>query len=262
MTAVLAGARRVGVVLGLPVVLVAVWWGVSDGSTNFFFPPLRRILSVFGRTWLEGRLTSDVLPSMGRLLAGYLLALAVGVGLGVAAGSSRALRAFLEPPLEFLRAIPPPVLVPVLILLAGVEDRMKILVIATGCVWPIMLNTIEGVRGIDPTLRDTAAAYRLSAWTRLRVLLLRGASPQIVTGARQALSIGLILMVVSEMFAATNGLGFTTIQFQRSFAVPEMWSGILLLGGIGVLLSLLFRLVEIRVLGWYHGQRRSERRAA
>ena len=62
MTAVLAGARRAGVVLGLPVVLVAVWWGVSDGSTNFFFPPLRRILSVFGPTWLEGRLTSDVLP--------------------------------------------------------------------------------------------------------------------------------------------------------------------------------------------------------
>ena len=85
------------------------------------------------------------------------------------------------------------------------------------------------------------------------------ASPQIVTGARQALSIGIILMVISEMFAASNGLGFTIVQFQRGFQIPEMWSGVLLLGLIGVLLSLLFRLVERRVLAWYHGVRAAER---
>jgi ABC-type nitrate/sulfonate/bicarbonate transport system permease component len=75
------------------------------------------------------------------------------------------------------------------------------------------------------------------------------------------LSIAIILMVISEMFAASNGLGFSIVQFQRTFAIPEMWSGIILLGLLGVALSIIFRLVERRALGWYHGQRRTQRSA-
>jgi ABC-type nitrate/sulfonate/bicarbonate transport system permease component len=247
-------------IVALPTVLVTIWWFASANSQSFFFPPLREILDVLPDTWFHGRLTDDVLPSLLRLLAGYGLALVAGVVIGVLAGSSATLRAVIEPPLEFMRAIPPPVLLPILILVAGIGDRMKILVIATGCLWPILLNTIEGVRAIEPVLRDVATSYRLSPWTRVRVLVLRGASPQVFTGARQALSIGLILMVISEMGPASNGLGYSTIQFQRSFAIPEMWSGILMLGLIGVLLSLVFRVVEARALGWYHGLRQSERK--
>ena len=91
--------------------------------------------------------------------------------------------------------------------------------------------------------------------------MLRSASPQIMTGARQALSIGIILMVISELYAANSGLGFSIVQFQRGFEIPQMWSGVLLLGLVGVLLSLVFRLVEWRVLLWYHGVRAQERAA-
>lgn len=259
MTMVADLPRRVLTVAALPIALVAAWWFATAGSTSFFFPPLQRIVEVFPETWFEGRIGRDVVPSMTRLLSGYAVAVILGVSIGVLAGTSRSLRAAIEPPLEFLRAIPPPVLVPVLILIAGRGTEMKITVIAIGCVWPVLLNTIEGVRGLDLVLRDTAAAYRMSWLTRLRTMVLRGASPQIFAGCRQALSIGLILMVISEMFAATNGLGFTTIQFQRSFAIPEMWSGIIMLGIIGVVLSLIFRLVETRVLSWYFGQRDAER---
>jgi ABC-type nitrate/sulfonate/bicarbonate transport system permease component len=87
-------------------------------------------------------------------------------------------------------------------------------------------------------------------------LTLPAASPQIVTGMRTGLSIGVILMVISEMFASRNGIGFTIIQFQRTFAIPEMWSGILLLGIVGVGLSLLMRGFEVIVLHWYEGMRR------
>ncbi|GAA2126322.1 hypothetical protein GCM10009802_32150 [Streptomyces synnematoformans] len=89
--------------------------------------------------------------------------------------------------------------------------------------------------------------------------MLRGASPQIVTGARQALSIAIVLMVISEMFAANNGLGFSIVQFQRGFALPEMWTGIILLGLVGLALSLIFRAVEATVLAWYRGQRQAQR---
>jgi ABC-type nitrate/sulfonate/bicarbonate transport system permease component len=252
-------ARTVVTVLGLPVVLVALWWTVSADSDSFYWPPLSEIIGSFRETWFTGRFTEHVLPSLRRFATGYGLALVLGIGLGVAIGSIRNLRATLEPVLEFFRAIPPPILVPVLMLFAGLGDGMKVLVIISGCVWPILLNTVEGVRGIDEVLRDTAMSYRLGARRRLVHLVLRAASPHIAAGGRQALSIGLILMVISEMFAANNGLGFSIVQFQRSFAIPEMWTGIILLGLIGVVLSLLYRIVESRLLAWYEGVRESQR---
>jgi ABC-type nitrate/sulfonate/bicarbonate transport system permease component len=255
--------RSVLLTVGLPVVILAAWWVLTAGSTSYFNPPLGTIVGTFGETWFsapfgDSRFVQDVIPSVLRLLSGYAIAVVVGVTLGVAIGSSRALRAYAEPVLEFFRAIPPPVMVPILMLFLGIGTSMKVVVIATGCLWPILLNTVEGVRGLDPVLRDTARAYRLGRVATVRHLVLRGASPQIVTGARQALSIGIILMVISEMFAAKDGLGFSIVQFQRSFAIPEMWSGVILLGVVGVLLSLVFRAVTNAALGWYLGYRQSQ----
>jgi ABC-type nitrate/sulfonate/bicarbonate transport system permease component len=264
MTTVL---RRVFFVLALPVTVFVVLWLFSEEirdallprSKRFILPPLPKILDAFPDTWLWERMNHDVVPSLTRLAEGYALALVLGVGLGVAIGSNRYLRALVEPVLEFLRAIPPPALVPVLFLLAGIGSTTKILVIVSGCVWPILLNTVEGVRGVDPVLADTCRSYRVSGLLRLRTFILRSASPQIITGARQALSVGIILMVISELKASTEGLGRTIQEFQEGFQYPQMWTGVLLLGLIGVLLSLIFRVVEGLILRWYHGLRAAER---
>jgi ABC-type nitrate/sulfonate/bicarbonate transport system permease component len=251
--------RPVLMFAGLPLILIVVWWVVSAGSTSFFWPPLPTIVKAFPDTWTADPLRHDVLPSVARLLAGYLIALVAGVAAGTAIGSSATLRALCEPALEFLRAVPPPVLVPVIALFAGYTgSTSKVITIALGCVWPILLNTVEGVRSIDEVLRDTARSFRLGRDATL-VMVLRGASPRIATGARQALSIGVILMVISELFGANRGLGAAVVQFQRGFAIPQMWTGIILLGLLGVVLSALFRLVEHRTLAWYRGVRQAER---
>lgn len=251
-------AAQLGAALALPIAVLALWWIASDGSNSFFLPPLRTILAGFAATW-SPRWTSDVLPSIARLLIGYAGAVVLGVALGVALGLRPRLRAVVEPVLELVRAIPPPALVPVVMLVFGIGTMMKLLVIASGAVWPVLLNTIEGVRAIDEVLSDTCQSYGITGVARLRVLVLRAASPQIAAGMRQALSIAIILMVVSEMFASSSGLGFSIIEFQRGFSIPEMWSGILLLGALGVVLSLGFRAIEARWLGWYHQLRRPER---
>ncbi|MFH8496125.1 ABC transporter permease [Streptomyces coeruleorubidus] len=247
--------------VALPALLVTVWWVASAGSTDVYWPPLRTILEAFPDVWTAQRLRGDVLPSVLRLAGGYALAAVVGVALGTVIGSYRRVRAVCEPVLEFLRAVPPPVLVPVIMLFAGIGDTMKVTVIAAGCVWPVLLNTVEGVRAVDPVMAETARSYGVTGVARLRKLVLRSASPQIFAGLRQALSIGIILMVISEMFAASNGLGFTIVQFQRGFAIPDMWTGILVLGLLGFLLSVVFQWVERRALGWYHGLRASARRS-
>lgn len=251
--------RRAVLAVALPTVLLVTWWLVSADSQNYLWPPLEKILTAFADTWTGERIRSDVLPSLVRLAAGYGLALVAGIGVGVLIGASPRLRAFAEPVLEFMRAIPPPVLVPIIMLVLGIGDTMKIAVIALGCVWPILLNTVEGVRGRDEVLSDTCRSYGIGGLLRLRHLVLRAASPQILTGARQALSVAIILMVISELFAAENGLGFTVMQFSRGFQIPEMWSGVFLLGLIGVALAAAYRLVEHWLLRWYHGQRRVTR---
>jgi ABC-type nitrate/sulfonate/bicarbonate transport system permease component len=254
------GLRWIAAVLGLPTALLTLWWLLSADSETFYLPPLSEILATFDDVWLRSdRLRDDVLPSLLRLTAGFLLAVVLGVGLGVLVGSFRRVRAFCEPVLEFLRAIPPPVLVPVLMLFAGFGDTMKVLVVLSGCVWPILLNTVEGVRAVDEVLTDTCRCYGIRGPARLWHLVVRSASPQIVAGLRQALSVGIILMVISEMFAANNGLGFSIIQFQRTFAVTNMWTGILLLGLLGFLLAVLLRLFERGALHWYFGLRQSQR---
>lgn len=252
--------RRTLLVVALPLALFAGWWVLSADSTNIYAPPLADIVEQLRAVWVEGdRFTSDVVPSLGRLAVGYALAVALGVSLGVALGLSRTARQVLEPLLEFFRAVPAPVLIPVLILLAGIGTTQKVLVIASGCIWPVLLNTVEGVRATDEVLSETCRSYGITGLSRLRHLVLRAASPQIVTGMRQGLSIAVILMVISEMFASDNGIGYAVLDFQRSFAIPEMWSGILLLGLLGVALSLLFRAFENHTLAWYHGLRRAQR---
>ncbi|GGH49460.1 ABC transporter permease [Microbacterium album] len=243
----------------VPVVILAVWTIAAEISQSMFWPSPVRIIGAFPGTWLEGRLVDDVVPSLLRLLLGYVCALVIGVLLGLVVGSLRRLRMFLEPVFEFFRAIPPPVLVPIVLLITGIGTNMQVTVIAFGCLWPILINTIEGVRGIDMTQLDTARSYRVKGPLRTFGIMIPAASPKIVTGARQALSVGIIMMVISEMFASTNGIGFNVIQFQRLFQFTPMWTGIVLLGIIGVLANALFKLVEGRVLRWYLGMQAQER---
>jgi len=251
--------RRLGLVFGLPIILLAAWWFASADSTDFFFPPLSEILTALKDEWFGPRLLDDVVPSVLLLLAGFAVAIVIAISLGVLIGTSRTVRGMLEPVLEFFRAIPPPVLVPIFILLFGIGDGMKVIVIAFGCMWPILLNTVEGVRAVDSVLSDTARVYRITGSARLRKLVLPSASPQIYAGLRQGLSVAIILMVISELFAASNGLGFAVVQAQRSFAIPETWAGMLMLGLLGFLLAMLFKVVENRQLAWYHGLRRAQR---
>jgi ABC-type nitrate/sulfonate/bicarbonate transport system permease component len=243
--------------IAVPIALLALWAVWSASSDTFYFPPLTDILETFNDTWLFERVGSDVVPSLERLFLGYAIAVVVAVAVGIPLGLSPTARRATSPIVEFLRAIPPPALLPFAIVVLGVGNSGKVFLIAFVCLWPVLLNTIDGVTGIDPTLRETARVYGVGGRDRLRRIVLPAASPQIFAGMRTSLSLSLILMVISEMVASTNGIGFFVLQSQRSFAIPEMWSGILLLGLLGYALNLIFVLVERRVLAWHRGARAS-----
>jgi ABC-type nitrate/sulfonate/bicarbonate transport system permease component len=241
----------------VPLVLLVLWGVWSSGSDTYYFPPLTDILSTFADTWLFERVGSDVVPSLERLGAGYAIACVVGVIVGMALGLSPTLRRAADPIVQFLRAIPPPALLPFGILVLGVGASMKIFIIAFVCVWPVLLNAVDGVAGVEPMLRETSRGYRIDRRDTVLHVMLPAAAPQIFAGMRTSLSLALILMVISEMVASTNGIGYFVLQSQRSFAIEEMWSGIILLGILGYVLNGAFVLVERRVLRWHRGARAS-----
>ena len=256
----MAGRRRwleAGLEVTVPILALVIWGLWSAASDKYYYPPLTEIASTFADTWLFERVGSDVVPSLVRMGLGFAIAVVVGVALGLLLGLSRRARRAAAPIVEFLRAIPPPALLPFAILVIGVGDSMKVSIIAFVCLWPILLNTIDGVTGVDPTLDETTRVYGVSWQDRLWRVMLPAASPQIFAGMRTSLSLALILMVISEMVASTNGIGYFVLQSQRTFAIPEMWSGILLLGILGYVLNGALVLVEKRVLGWHRGARAS-----
>ena len=241
---------RLGVEAWLPVALFVAWWVASDSSQSLYFPSLQTIVEAFGRTWLPAGITEHVLPSLGNLAAGFAIASALGVGLGLVLGLVRRLGAALSPILEFMRAVPAVALLPLGLLLLGIGSSMKIALIAYAAFWPILLTTVDGVRGIDATVQDVARSYRVPLRLRLTSVVLPGAAPQIMTGMRTSLSIGITVIVFSEMAGSTEGIGYAILQAQRGFRIAEMWAGMLALGIIGYLLNIAFRGLEHRVLRW------------
>jgi ABC-type nitrate/sulfonate/bicarbonate transport system permease component len=256
----MSGRRKVlatALEITVPILILLIWGVWSANAGSFYFPPLTDVLGKFNDLWLFERVGSDVVPSVVRLTIGYTIAVTFAIAVGIPLGMYRTARQAAAPIVEFLRAVPPPTLIPFGLVVIGVGDVMKVFVITFVCIWPVLLNTIAGITGLDPTLKDTARMYGITGVERLRRVVLPAAAPQIFAGMRTSLALALILMVISEMFASTNGLGFFVLQSQRSFAVPEMWSGILLLGLLGYSLNALFVLAERRILAWHRAAKAS-----
>lgn len=243
-------ARPVVRLVGL-LVIIAAWWSWSAGSSSPYFPPLSIVLDAFADNWLFERVVSDVLPSLRHMAIGFTLAALIGVGAGVVLGLSPTLVRATQPMLEFLRAMPPPVFLSFGLLFLGTGSSMKIAVIALGPVWPILLNTIEGVRGADEARTDMAHTFGLPRHAVITRVLFPSALPRIVAGLRVGLPLALILMVISELVGSTEGIGYFVIQSSTTYAIADMWSGILLLGLLGWALSSLMSIAEHALLRGY-----------
>lgn len=233
----------------LPVVLILGWWLFARNSTSVYFPPLGDIVTSL-REWLPDGFAADILPSMRNLVLGYAVAVVAGVLLGVLLGRVHILEYAVAPVLHFFRSVPPAALLPLFILAMGPTPSMRVSVIAFGSIWPTLLATIDGVRGVDPVTLDVARIYRTSRLRRFFRILIPAASPLILAGMKTSLAFSIILVVVSEMMASTEGIGFFIFSSQQYFNLPALWAGTIVMGVIGYLLSELFFVGERRLTRW------------
>lgn len=241
--------------LAVPAVLIIAYAVWAAPRNDIYFPPLDVILSAFVDDWLGAKLLGDIWPSLRRLLLGFFIASSLAVAIGLLLGTSRRARIATAPLVDFFRSLPPPALLPLTILVLGIDDTAKIALISLVCFFPVLLNTMAGVGGIDPLLRETSRMYGIPLKDHVTHVLIPGAMPSIFAGLRTSLSLAVIMMVISEFVAATNGIGYSIWRARRSFDIADMWAGIILLGILGILLNTILLLIEARVLAWHRGSR-------
>ncbi|HVK25158.1 MAG TPA: ABC transporter permease [Actinokineospora sp.] len=230
-------------------VAVGIWEAVTRAEADPFFPPPSVIAKAGWGVWFSPAFGDHIVPGVGRMLVGWALAGVIGVALGLLLGRSRTAMGYLGPLFNFLRSIPPPLLVPFFLAIFGVTS-MQLPTIVFGAIWPVLLNTVDGARGVDATKVETARAFRLSKAQWILGVVLPSAAPKVFAGLRLSLSISLILMVISELVGSTNGIGNQLVYAQRDYDLPVMWSWIVLLGVLGYLFNTLLLMVERRALAW------------
>jgi ABC-type nitrate/sulfonate/bicarbonate transport system permease component len=251
----LAAVRRPVLGATTLLLLLAAWQVVGTRQLIPFVVPFTDALDGAWSLVTGDQLGTDVLPSAARAVGGFLLGAAVGYVVGIAVGIAPVLERWTRPALELARSTPVPILIPVVFAVFGASDGTRVGLIGAASMWPVLLNTADGVRAVDPRLLDVALVAGLRRWRRLNKVIVRASLPQVFAGLRIALGLSLVMMVVSEMTSAESGLGRYVLQAQRSFALLNMYSGVLVLAALGGVLSLAFNLVERRVLAWYHRQK-------
>ena len=246
--------RAMAVMLGvaLPLAgLVILEIASRNGWVNpTFLPPPSTIIASFWGIVTSGSFIAPLAQTLLLLFTGYGIGCVAAVALGVLMGSSRSVFNFFEPLTELLRPLPKPALLPALILFLGLGARMEITIVALGCFFPVLINTIQGVRAVEPTMINTARTFGHGTTAIWRRILLPASAPYILAGMRVSLGLGLILVVTAEMIAGSGGLGDSILSAQRTFLVKESYAWLVVLALLGSLLTWLFTWVERRLAFW------------
>ncbi|MFB9963662.1 ABC transporter permease [Sinosporangium siamense] len=221
--------------------------GVVDRT---FLPPLSEVLTALANLAATGELLDHTQASLGRSLAGFGLAIALAIPLGLLIGWYRPLADFLNPLLELFRNTATLALLPVFVLLLGLGETSKIAIILYAAAWPILLNTIAGVRGVDPLLIKSARSLGLPAHRLFQKVILPASVPTIFTGIRLAGAYSMLVLVAAEMVGAKAGLGYLINYAQFNFRVHDMYAGIITISVLGLLFNVLLASLERRFSTW------------
>jgi ABC-type nitrate/sulfonate/bicarbonate transport system permease component len=217
------------------------------------WPAFSLVLQTFWQCIVDRTYLQVFGSSLERLAYGYVIATVLAVGIGVAMGVWRRMFLLFEPLVELLRPIPSPAYLPMAILFLGIDNTMKVFMVAFASFFPILLNTVTGVRSVDPVLVDTGRTFGLTRAQIIGRIVLPAAAGYILTGMRISLAIALIVTVIAEMVAGNSGIGFYILSAQRSFLVPEMYAGVIALALLGFALNKGFVALEKMALSWHEG---------
>jgi len=245
-------AWRIGAMLFFTAAFLIAWEMLARLGlvrSSFLAGPIDASAVVFRRL-VDGSLVGSVGSTLARMLAGWLLASAAGILIGAAIGSSRLVDRLLMPTLEALRPLPASAIIPVAILVFGLNETMSVAVIAFGSLWPVLLSTVHGFRNVPAGLNEVAAVLGMGRLKAFRTISLPSAFIDIFPGLRTGLALALILTVVTEMQASLHGVGYDIFMAQRSYRSADLYAALLVIGAMGFAINQLLLATERRLFPW------------
>jgi sulfonate transport system permease protein len=269
-TAVAARASRFSsrtlhvISIATPFALLAVWELLArlGWLSTQVLPEPSQVARTAAQLIAEGRLLDDLGVSLLRAAAGFAIGVTLGLALGTAVGFSRVAEAFLDRNIQMLRAIPFLALLPLVIVWFGVGEGAKIFLVALGVLFPIYVNTVLGIRQVDPRLIELGRVTGLSRRVLIRRIVIPGALPSILTGVRYALASAWLALVVAETIATNRGIGFLAMDAREFLRTDVIVMTIVIYAGIGVAADAFARWLERRLLRWHPNYARNDARGA
>jgi ABC-type nitrate/sulfonate/bicarbonate transport system permease component len=223
---------------------------VSGVIAEEFMPSLATIGESL-RDFVASRIFwNQLLTTVVRTLLGLAIAAGVGFALAILAGRYARVRRMLAPTSDFLRAIPPPALIPLCIFVVGISPSLYVIIIAFGCIWPLYINASNALAAPEPVQMHTARSFGLSDWEAMWLIRIPAALPETMTGVRLSASIALLSAVAMEMLLGSGGLGALIFNAGFSLLWGDMYALMIVIGILGLLLDMGVRLLRWMVAGW------------
>ncbi|KFI29838.1 ABC transporter permease [Haematobacter missouriensis] len=237
----------------LPLAILLVWegsarLGLIDGTV---LPAPSDVITAFWKLLLSGELLQNIWASTYRALAGFVIGGSIGFAFGLANGLSRLSRDVTDTTLQMVRNIPHLALIPLVILWFGIGEEAKLFLVALGVFFPIYVNTLLGIQGVDPQLVEMGRTYGMDRSELFRKVILPGALPSIFAGLRYALGIMWLTLIVAETIAASSGIGYMAMQAREFLQIDVVVLSILIYAVLGKLADTLARGLERLTLQWH-----------
>ncbi|ORX18793.1 ABC transporter permease [Mycolicibacterium wolinskyi] len=246
--------RFVGGAIGLAAFLVIWWLVVATGYvSDMYLATPQDTFKAFLDGLVDGTLSSEIWPSVQRALIGFTIALVAGIGLGIVVGSFKFFQTLAEPVLLFFRNLSLLALLPVFVVFLGIGEESKVAIVVWACFWPIFVNAVGAVGGVERQLLNSARALGAGRWYTFVHVILPAAIPAIFPGIRLASANAFTALVAAELVGGAQGIGIYINNAALRYQTPQMYAGILALGLIGVLVNAVMTGIEWRLTGWQRG---------
>jgi sulfonate transport system permease protein len=237
-----------------PLALLALWQAASVTGAlpeDKLAPPVQ-IFQAMVEEWEKGTLQDAAGISIQRVVIGFVIGASIALVLAAVAGLSRIGDDAVDPPMQMLRTVPHFGLLPLLVLWLGIDESPKIALIALGVAFPLYVNTVAGIRGVDPKFLDAARSLRLSWWGRLRHVVAPGALPSALVGLRLSLGVAWLSLIVAEQINATSGIGYLVSDAASFGRTDVVVGGLVVYSLLGLATDALVRSIERKALAWRH----------
>jgi NitT/TauT family transport system permease protein len=240
---------------GFLLLILVVWQIVGPFISPIFFTYPTKIAVSFYDLTVSGELPTRLLQSLEVMVAGLAVAIIIGIPLGVAMARVRWLDWALDLPINALYATPLVALVPLLVLWFGIYLKAKIIVVFLFAIFPLLINTYQGVRECDKNMLEVARSFRAGEWQTWQDVLLPFATPYIIAGLRLAIGRGLIGMIIAEFYTTISGLGFMITKYANNFEMDKTFVPVIVLMFLGVSLTTLLKWAGQRIAPWSSANR-------